>query len=144
MGRSYRKQNTMPFHKGKSRQYGYQHVKQNGEGFGALMKIGRRIAPVLSNVIVPAAKRIAKSLAEEAAPEIMNVIEGKVKPRQALKQTVKRTARKQLGGGGVHKKTTKRRRKSTKTHKRSTQTRKISRKKGSTARSRADILCKLA
>ena len=104
-------QATMPHFSGQYR--------QRGSGFGALaMGIGQVALPLARKFIVPAAKRIGKEFLVQAAPELIVIDTRKKTPRQALKNTVKNTIKKQDGAGrsksrmsGKRKTTTKRKRK---------------------------------
>ncbi len=119
--------NDSPYFHGASR--------QRGSGLGSLaLSVGRFAIPFLRKMAIPAARRVGKAFIEEAAPELLNVISGQSKPRQAFKRAAQQTLKKQLGGAP------KRRRVSVKT-KRQTKLKKkkiISRKKF-TKRSRADF-----
>ena len=76
------------------------HYRQRGSGFGALAAgIGRVAIPFARRVILPAAKKLGRELLMSAAPELIDVAMKKESPKQALKNTVTKTARKQLGGG---------------------------------------------
>jgi hypothetical protein len=46
---------------------------------------------------MPAAKRIGRSAIENAAPELLDIVAGRTKPKQALKRVAQKTARAQLG-----------------------------------------------
>ena len=64
------------------------HYRQRGSGFGALaLGIGRVALPLARKFVIPAAKKIGKELLLQAAP------------KQALKSTVRKTIKKQVGGG---------------------------------------------
>ena len=76
------------------------HYRQRGSGFGALAAgIGRVAIPFARRVILPAAKKLGRELLMSAPPELIDVAMKKKSPKQALKNTVTKNARKQLGGG---------------------------------------------
>ena len=76
------------------------HYRQRGSGFGALAaSIGRFALPLARKFILPAAKKIGRELLVQGAPELIDVVTTKKSPKQALKNTVKKTVRKQTGGG---------------------------------------------
>ena len=76
------------------------HYRQRGSGFGALAAgIGRFALPLARKFILPAAKKIGRELLVQGAPELIDVVTTKKSPKQALKNTVKKTVRKQTGGG---------------------------------------------
>ena len=92
MEQYYAKQASLPHFSG--------HYRQRGSGFGALAAgIGRVAIPFARRVILPAAKKLGRELLMSAAPELIDVAMKKKSPKQALKNTVTKTARKQLGGG---------------------------------------------
>ena len=83
--------NSMPYFSG--------HYRQRGSGFGALAAgIGRVAFPIARKFIWPAAKKIGRELIAQAAPELLDVVTKKQSAKQALRNTVTKTARKQLGG----------------------------------------------
>ena len=83
--------NSMPHFSG--------NYRQRGSGFGALAAgIGRVALPLARRVIFPAAKKIGKELLVQGAPELLEFATKKKSAKQALKSTVKKTARKQIGG----------------------------------------------
>ena len=60
----------------------------------------RRVSiPFARRVILPAAKKLGRELLVSAVPELIDVAMKKKSPKQALKNTVTKTARKQLSGG---------------------------------------------
>ena len=76
------------------------HYIERGSGFGALaMDIGQVALPLTLKFIVPAAKRIGKELLVQAAPELIDIATRKKTPKQALKNTVTNTNKKQVGAG---------------------------------------------
>ena len=70
------------------------HYRQRGSGFGALAS-GIELA---GKFVLPAAKRIGKELLLQSIPEFMDVIGKKKSPKQALKNTISNTVKKQTGG----------------------------------------------
>ena len=101
--------------------------------------IGRVAIPFARRVILPAAKKLGRELLMSAAPELIDVAMKKKSPKQALKNTVTKTARKQLGGGRRRRRKTPmnglRRRRSVGARKRKT----TIRRKTRPVRSRADF-----
>ena len=98
MEQYYAKQASLPYFSG--------HYRQRGSGFGALAAgIGRVAIPFARRVILPAAKKLGRELLMSAAPELIDVAMKKKSPKQALKNTVTKTARKQLGSGRRRRKT---------------------------------------
>ena len=67
--------------------------------------IGRAAIPFARRVVLPAAKKLGIELLMSAAPELIDVAMNKKSPKQALKNTVTKTARKPLGGGRRRRKT---------------------------------------
>ena len=80
------------------------HYRQRGGGFGALAAgILRAALPIARKFVLPAVKRIGKELLLQAAPELIEVASKLKTPKQALKSTVTKTVRKQVGGSmGAH------------------------------------------
>ena len=75
------------------------HYRQRGSGFGALAAgIGRVALPLARRFILPAAKRIGRELLKQGVPELVDVVSKKKSPKQALKNTVSNTIKKQTGG----------------------------------------------
>ena len=75
------------------------HYRQRGSGFGALAAgIGRVALPLARKFIWPAAKRIGRELLVQGAPELVEVATKRRSAKQALKSTVVKTPRKQIGG----------------------------------------------
>ena len=75
------------------------HYRQRGSGFGALAAgIGRVALPLARNFLWPAAKKIGRDLLVQGAPELVEVATKRKSAKQALKSTVAKTARKQIGG----------------------------------------------
>ena len=75
------------------------HYRQRGSGFGALAAgIGRVALPLARKFLWPAAKKIWRDLLVQGAPELVEVATKRKSAKQALKSTVAKTARKQIGG----------------------------------------------
>ena len=75
------------------------HYRQRGSGFGALASgIGRIALPIARKFILPAAKRVGKELLLQNVPELMDVVNKKKSPKQALKNTISNTVKKPTGG----------------------------------------------
>ena len=75
------------------------HYRQRGSTFGALASGIRRIAlPIARKFILPAAKRVGKELLLQSVPELMDLVSKKKSPKQALKNTISNTVKKQTGG----------------------------------------------
>jgi hypothetical protein len=127
----YQQQSQTPYFSG--------HARQRGSGIGALVAgIGRVALPFVKRVVLPFAKRIGRELFTQGAPEILDVIAKRKTPKQALRQTISNTVRKQVGGGRPKKKpkkTQKRRATSKATRKRKA----VIPAKGSAKRSRLSI-----
>lgn len=89
----------MPYFKGVPR--------QRGRGFGALAAVvGRSALPFLAKYVAPIAKTLGKNLVEAALPELVSVVEGKKKIKQAFKDTGKTTIKRQVGRGRKRKRVT--------------------------------------
>ena len=115
------------------------HYRQRGSGFGALAAgIGRFALPLARKIIWPAAKRIGRELISQGAPELVDLVTKKQSAKQALRNTVRKTAKKQLGGSYHSQRghTQSRVRKRTNRQKRS---QKIISTKGNKKRSRSDF-----
>ena len=70
------------------------HYRQRGSGSGALAAgIG-----IARKFLWPVAKNIGRELIVQAAPELVEVVTKKKSPKQAIKSTVQKTVRKQVGG----------------------------------------------
>ena len=75
------------------------HYRQRGSGFGALAAGIERVAlPLARKFLWPAAKKIGRDLLVQGAPELVEVATKRKSAKQALKSTVAKTARKQIGG----------------------------------------------
>ena len=95
----YQAQVQMPYFRGTAR--------QRGRGLGSLaFAIGRTALPIMKKYVFTAAKRIGKSIIENAVPELIEVASGRAKPKEALKRAAKKTVKAQLGSGRVVKKQT--------------------------------------
>ena len=93
----YQAQIQMPYFQGAAR--------QRGRGLGSLaLRLGRTALPIFKKFILPTAKRLGKTALEFAAPELLDIVAGRTKPKQALKRVAKKTVKAQLGGGGGVKK----------------------------------------
>ena len=78
------------------------HYRQRGSGFGALAAgIGRAALPIARKFLWPVAKKIARELLGQAAPELVEVVTKKKSPKQVIKSTVQKTVRKQVGGSKI-------------------------------------------
>ena len=74
------------------------HYRQRGSGFGALASdLGRIALPLARKFILPAAKRVGKELLLQSVSELVDVI-AKKSAKQALKNTISNTVKKQTGG----------------------------------------------
>ncbi len=75
-------------------------ARQRGSGIGALVAgISRFALPFAKQYVAPVAKQLGRELFRQAVPELLDVVTKKKAPRQAIKQTLVKTARKQLGRG---------------------------------------------
>ena len=74
------------------------HYRLRGSGFGALAAGIGRVALPLARFILPTAKRIGKELLKQSVPEILDVVGSKKSPKQAFKNTISKTVKKQTGG----------------------------------------------
>ena len=75
------------------------HYRQRGSGFGALaVEIGRVALPLARGFILPTVKRIGRELLKQGVPELVDVVPKKKSPKQALKNTVSNTTKKQTRG----------------------------------------------
>ena len=87
----YQQQSVSPYFSG--------HYRQRRSGFGALAAgIGRAALPTARKFFWPVAKKIGRALIVQAAHELVEVVTKKKSPKQALKSTVQKTVRKQVGG----------------------------------------------
>ncbi len=85
-------------------------IKQSGSGFGALVAgIGRVALPIIRKFILPTAKRVGRELLTQSVPEIVDVISKRKTPKEALKRTLSKTAKAQIGGAPAKKARRKRR-----------------------------------
>ena len=71
--------------------------RQYGSGFGAAIKAGSKgfVIPMVKAYGIP----VAKSFLQQAAPEVINILDGSTKSKAAMRNAVKKTIRKQIGGG---------------------------------------------
>ena len=130
--------NSMPHFSG--------HYRQRGSGFGALAAgIGRVALPLARRVIWPAAKKIGRELLLQGAPELLEFATKKKSAKQALKSTVKKTAKKQIGGSlqRGQKAVYRKRSTSKKTYKRSLPKKSIISQKANPQRSRSAFFSKM-
>ena len=75
------------------------HYRKRGSGFWALASgIGRVALPLAPMFVLPVAKRIGKELLLQTVPELMDVINKKKSPKQALKNTISNTVKEQTNG----------------------------------------------
>ena len=75
------------------------HYRQRGSGFGALAAgIARVSLPLARKFLWPAAKKIGRDLLVQGAPELVDVATKRKSAKQALRSTVAKKARKQIGG----------------------------------------------
>ncbi len=75
-------------------------ARQRGSGIGALVAgISRFALPFAKQYVAPVAKQLGRELFRQAVPELLDVVTKKKAPRQAIKQTLVKTTRKQLGRG---------------------------------------------
>ena len=123
----YQQQSISPYFSG--------HYRQRGSGFGALAAgMGRAALPIARKVLWPAAKRIGRELIAQAAPEIVEIVSKKKTPKEAIKPTLKKTVKKQIGGS----------RKTLRNQQKSAQrTKRIIRKKQPVKRSRSNFFSKV-
>ena len=127
------------------------HYRQRGSGFGALAAgIGRVALPLARKFLWPAAKKIGRDLLVQGAPELVEVATKRKSAKQALKITVAKTARKQIGGSlqsriasGRKIIRRKRRRYTTPNQKRKISTRRIISQKPRPKRSRLDFFSRV-
>lgn len=106
-------------------------ARQRGSGIGALVAgVGRFALPFVKQYVAPAAKQFGRELIRQAVPELLDVVTKKKAPRQAIKQTLVKTTRKQLGGG--RSRSTRRRRRT----RRNTTTTKTTNQRSTRSRSR--------
>ena len=79
------------------------HFRQRGIGFGALAAgIGSVALPLARSFLLPTAKRIGRELLKHGVPELLDVVSKKRSPKQALKNAVSNTIKKQTGGQARH------------------------------------------
>ena len=87
----YQQQSVSPYFSG--------HYCQRESGFGALAAgIGRAALPIPRKFLWPVAKKIGRELTVQAAPELVEIVTKKKSPKQAIKSTVQKTVRNQVGG----------------------------------------------
>lgn len=89
---AYYLEHNMPYFAGQNR--------QRGSGIGALVGgIGRIALPFIRNILFPAVKRIGREAVLQALPEVVDVLSKRKTPKEAIKQTAIKTARRQFGRG---------------------------------------------
>ena len=72
------------------------NYRQRGSGFGALAPgMGRVAQWGGSRFFLPTAKRFGKELLKQSVPELLDAVSGKKSHKQALKNTISNTVRKQ-------------------------------------------------
>ena len=69
-----------------------------GNSLLSAFSIGRVALPLARRFILPTAKRIGKELLKQSVPELLDVVSSKKSPKQALKNTITNTVKKQTGG----------------------------------------------
>ena len=75
------------------------HYIKRGSGFGALASgIGRIALPLTPKFILLAANLVAKELPLQSVPELVDIVSKKKSAKQALKNTISNTLKKQTGG----------------------------------------------
>lgn len=109
---AYYAQQGLPYYSGRTR--------QRGSGIGAVVGgLSRFALPIIKNILFPAAKQIGRDFVTQALPEAVDVITKRKTPKEALKQSVRKTVRAQFGRGTTNTRTigrrVKRRRRRTKT-----------------------------
>ena len=122
------------------------HYRQRGSGFGALVAGIERVAlPLARRVIWPAAKKIGRELLVQGSPELLEFATKKKSAKQALKSTVKKTAKKQIGGSlqRGQKAAYPKRSTSKKTYKKPLPKKRIISQKANLQRSRSDFFSKV-
>ena len=76
------------------------YQRQRGSGIGTLAAGLAGVAiPFSKKYLLPAAKRIGRDFLMETLPEIADVVTKRRTPKQALKRSVRRTIKRQLGQG---------------------------------------------
>jgi hypothetical protein len=98
MDNYYQSQVSMPYCQGPAR--------QRGRGLLSGMLALRTALPLIQKYILPSAKRLGKSVLENALPEVLDVISGRTKIKSAVKRVASKTVKSQLGGGVTKKKAT--------------------------------------
>ena len=127
------------------------HYRQRASGFGAHAAGNGRVAlPLARNFFWPAAKKIGRDLLVQGAPELVEFANKRKSAKQALKSTVAKTVRKQIGGSlqsriasGRKKNRRKRRQYTRPNQKRKISTRRIISRKPRPKRSRLDFFSRM-
>ena len=70
-----------------------QYVSGGGLGIMA-MRLGRVAIPLIRQYLLPAVKDVGKTLLNAAAPELLDVIQVKTKPKSAIKRATRATIEK--------------------------------------------------
>ena len=68
--------------------------RQYGSGIGAAIKAGLRGFVILMDKLY--GLPVAKSFLTQAAPAVLNILDGTTKPKTAMKNAVKKTIRQQI------------------------------------------------
>ena len=73
--------------------------RQYGSGIGSAIKLGLRgfVIPMVKKYGLPLAKNFVKS----ATPELLGLMDGSVSPKQAMKNSMRKTIKSQVGGRAV-------------------------------------------
>ena len=78
------------------------HYRQRGKDFGTVAAgDGSAALPIARKFLWPVAKEIGRELTVQAAPELVEVKTKKKSPKQAIKLTVQKTVKKQVGGSKI-------------------------------------------
>ena len=76
------------------------HGRQRGSGFGSLALGVGCVAVPFAKKVLPAVQSIGKELFVQSLPEVMEVDTRKKSFKRAAKAALKKTVKKQIGGGG--------------------------------------------
>lgn len=86
----------------------YGSARQKGAGFGAVVAgVGRVVLPLAKRAgraALPIVKQVGREFLRAGLPELMDVVDGKRKPKQAFKRAALTSLRKQVGAGKKKKK----------------------------------------
>ena len=92
MDEYYSDQSEMPHYSSYSR--------QRGSGIGALVRgVGGIALPLAKKYIIPTAAKLGREFLKETLLELPDIVSKKKSPKKALRDTVKRTIKKQVGAG---------------------------------------------